>query len=84
MGRELTVLVDAGAEQLLQLLGPGGHGDTRLVRRSMGGARMHLPVAANDPLRDPADQLVEPIAGRQIQVGLRRAPGHAEAFHVSR
>ena len=67
-GRELAVLVDAGAEQLLHLLGSGGHGDARLVRRGVRAARKRLPVTENGSFRDPSDQLVTPIAGRQIQI----------------
>ena len=72
-------------EQLLHLLGSRGHGDARVVRRGVRAARMHLPVTENGSFRDPSDQLVTPIAGRQVQFGLRRAPGHAKAaFHVRR
>jgi hypothetical protein len=51
--RKLAVLVDAGAEQLLQLLGSGGCGDARLVRLRAAG--MRLPVAASGSFRDPSD-----------------------------
>ena len=52
MGREVPVLVDARAEQPLQLLGSSGYGDARLIRRDLGGARKRLPVAANECFRD--------------------------------
>ena len=80
LGREVPVLVDARAEQPLQLLGSSGYGDARLVRRELGGARRRLPVAANEFFRDPSDQLAKPLAGRQIEVRLRRVLGHAEAL----
>jgi hypothetical protein len=74
MSRQVPVLVDARAEQPLQRLGSSGYGDKRLVWRDLGGVRKPLSVAVN------LDQLVCPLVGRQIEVRLRRAPGHAEAL----
>jgi hypothetical protein len=78
-GRELAVLVDAGAEQL-QRLGSSGYDEARLVRRDLGGARKRLPVAANECFPDPSDQPAKPVAERRIGVWLRQVPGHSEAL----
>jgi hypothetical protein len=80
LGRELAVLVDAGAEQLLQLLGSRGHGDARLMRRGLRAAGMRLPVTANECFSDPSDQPATPVAERWLGVGLRQVPGHSEAL----
>jgi hypothetical protein len=58
MGRELTVLVDAGAEQPPQLLGSSGYSDARLVRRDLGGVWKPLSVAAH------LEQLARRLIGR--------------------
>ena len=81
-GKVQNAVGGACAEQLLQLLGAGGYGDARLVRRGLGRARTRLPVAANASFRDP-DQRVEPLARRQIEVRLRQAGGHAERHYVA-
>jgi hypothetical protein len=46
LGRELAVLVDAGAEQLLQLLGSGGRGE----RSSTNGRCMPIAAISTDIL----------------------------------
>jgi hypothetical protein len=73
MGRELTVLVDAGAEQPPQLLGSSGYSDARLVRRDLGGVWKPLSVAAH------LEQLARRLIGRQIEVRLGQVPAHPEA-----
>src|SRR5918995_2983462 len=80
MGGEVPVLVNARAEQPLQHLGSSGYGDARLMRRDFGGARKRLPVTANGRFRDPFDRLAKPLIGRQVEVRLRRVPGHSEAL----
>ena len=72
-GREVPVLVDAGAEQLLQRLRSGGYGDGRPVWRDLGGVRKPLSVAVN------LDQLACRPVGPKIEVRLRQVPGHSKA-----
>jgi hypothetical protein len=73
MGREVRVLVDAGAEQPPQLLGSSGYGDARLVRRDLGGAWKPLSVAAN------FEQLAWRRIGRLIEAKLGQVSAHPEA-----
>jgi hypothetical protein len=78
VGREVPVFVDARAEQPLQLRRSSRDGDAWFGGR--GGAWKRLPVAANGCFLEPFDQLAKPPAGRQIEVGLKRMLGHAEAL----
>ena len=78
-GREVPVLVDAGAEEPLRLRGSSGYGETRLVRHELGSARKHLPVTANERFRDVFDRFAKPLIGWQIEVRLRQVPGHSKA-----
>ena len=72
-GREVPVLVDACAEQLLQRLGSGGYGDGGPVWRDLGGVRNPLSVAVN------LDQLACRLVGPKIEVRLRQVLGHSKA-----